>query len=241
MLPTKYRVNWPLSSEEAQNWFSRWPPSQPSWITDRNYLNYFFLSTSHPTCFLPSFESIALLVQEKKLKIDFQDGCHGNHLGFWIRTILAVFYLQVSLIPPTKFRGNWLFGSQEVQNRSSKSPPWRPSWILDWSYFSCLWSTSHPDTSYRFFSQMAKKFKIDFQDGRHGAHLGRLDHSNFCYIWSTIHPDVSFLKSFESTGPSSGEVTLMLPTKFQVNWPLGSGEEVQNRFSKWTFYPREVQ
>ena len=25
----------------------------------------------------------------------------------------------------------------------------------------------------------------------------------------------------------------MLPTKFQVNWPFGSGEEVKNRFSSW--------
>ena len=25
----------------------------------------------------------------------------------------------------------------------------------------------------------------------------------------------------------------MLPTKFQVNWPFGSEEEVKNRFSKW--------
>ena len=27
------------------------------------------------------------------------------------------------------------------------------------------------------------------------------------------------------------QVTLILPTKFQANWPFGSGEEVQNRFS----------
>ena len=25
----------------------------------------------------------------------------------------------------------------------------------------------------------------------------------------------------------------MHPTKFQVNWPLGSGEEAKNRFSRW--------
>ena len=25
----------------------------------------------------------------------------------------------------------------------------------------------------------------------------------------------------------------MLPTKFGVNWPFGSGEEVKNRFSRW--------
>ena len=25
----------------------------------------------------------------------------------------------------------------------------------------------------------------------------------------------------------------MLPTKFQVNWPFDSGEEVKNRYSRW--------
>ena len=29
------------------------------------------------------------------------------------------------------------------------------------------------------------------------------------------------------------QVTPMLPTKFQVNWPSGSGEEAKNRFSRW--------
>ena len=29
------------------------------------------------------------------------------------------------------------------------------------------------------------------------------------------------------------QVSLMLPTKFWVNWPFGSGEEVKNRFSRW--------
>ena len=43
---------------------------------------------------LPSkFESTGLSVQEKKQKIDFQDGCHGGHLGFPIGMILAIFDL----------------------------------------------------------------------------------------------------------------------------------------------------
>ena len=36
---------------------------------------------------LPTMESIGFLVQEKKRKLDFQD---GGHLGFPIRTILAI-------------------------------------------------------------------------------------------------------------------------------------------------------
>ena len=48
-------------------------------------------------------ESIGLSVQEKKRKIDFQDGGHGGHLGFRIGTILAIFYLQSTLMIPSKF------------------------------------------------------------------------------------------------------------------------------------------
>ena len=36
-------------------------------------------------------------------KIDFQDGCHGGHLGYPIGTILAIFDLQVTPMSPTKF------------------------------------------------------------------------------------------------------------------------------------------
>ena len=32
------------------------------------------------------------------------------------------------------------------------------------------------------------------------------------------------------------QVTLMTPTKFKVNWPLGSGEEAKNWFSRWPLW-----
>ena len=67
-------------------------------------------------CFLASLESIGLSVQEKKQKIDFQDGCHGSHLGFLIGTILAIFDLQVTPMLPTMFAVNWLLGSEEAKN-----------------------------------------------------------------------------------------------------------------------------
>ena len=48
-----------------------------------------------------SFESVGLSAQEKQFKIYFQDdGCDG-HLGILIRTILAIFDLQVTRILPT--------------------------------------------------------------------------------------------------------------------------------------------
>ena len=46
-----------------------------------------------PQCFQQSFKSVGLLVQEKKRKIDFQD---GRHLGCPIKLILAIFDLQVT-------------------------------------------------------------------------------------------------------------------------------------------------
>ena len=56
---------------------------------------------------LASLESIGLSVQEKKRKTDFKDGGHGDHLGFPIGTILAIFDLQVTTMLPTKYQVNW--------------------------------------------------------------------------------------------------------------------------------------
>ena len=57
----------------------------------------------------------------------------------WIsdRTILAILDLQVTPMLPTKFQVNWPFGSgEEVKNRFSRWPSWRPSCISDWNDFS---------------------------------------------------------------------------------------------------------
>ena len=95
------------------------------------------------------FESIALLVQEKKFKIDFQHGCKGNHLGFWIRMTLAIFYLQVTPTLPIKFQVNEPFNSgEEVENRFSRRQLWRPSCISNRNDFSYFWSTSYLDDSF---------------------------------------------------------------------------------------------
>ena len=62
-------------------------------------------------------------------------------------------------------------------------------------------------------SVQEQKQKINSQDGRHGGHLG--------FAIGMI------LATFDL------QVTLMLPTKFGVNWPFSSGEEAKNRFSRW--------
>ena len=51
-----------------------------------------------------SLELICLWVEEKKQKLDCQD---GGHLGFPIGTILAIFYLQETPMLPTKYLVNW--------------------------------------------------------------------------------------------------------------------------------------
>ena len=117
-----------------------------------------------PLCFLASLESVGLSVQEKKRIIDFQDGCHGGHLGFPISMILAIFDLQVTRC-----------------------------------FLASLESIG--------LSVQEKKRKIDFQDG---GDLG--------FLINMI------LASFDL------QVTPMLPSKFGVNWPFGSGEEAKNRF-----------
>ena len=89
-------------------------------------------------CFLPSFKSNGLSVQEKKQKY-FQDDGHGRHLGFPIGTILAIFDLQVTLVLPKQFQAHWPFGSGEERSEREKKKRfsrWRPSWDLNYfSYF----------------------------------------------------------------------------------------------------------
>ena len=82
------------------------------WIYDLKVLAIFDLQV---TLMLPTkfSRSTGLLVQEKKRKIDFQDG----HLGSPIGTILAIFDLQVTMMLPTELRVNWPFG---FRRRSKK-------------------------------------------------------------------------------------------------------------------------
>ena len=112
-----------------------------------------------PLCFLPTFKSIGLSVKET-LKIDIKDGGHGSHLGFPIRTVLATFDVQVTLMLPTKFQVNWPFVSgEEAKNGFSRWQPWPSSWIYDQNNFSYFRSTSHPDASYQVSSQLAFWFR----------------------------------------------------------------------------------
>ena len=88
---------------------------------------------------LPTMFGVNLLLGSGETKTDFQEGCHGGHLGFPIGKILASFDLQVTRMLPSKFGVNWPFDSgEEAKNRFSRWQPWRPSWISDRQDFSCF-------------------------------------------------------------------------------------------------------
>ena len=78
--------------------------------------------------------------------------------------------------------------------------------ISDQNKFSYFWSTSHLDTSYQVLSQLAFWFRIAKQ------------------ISKIVAMIATILAIFYL------QVTLMLPTKFRVNWPFSSGEELKNIF-----------
>ena len=83
-------------------------------------------------CSIPNFSSIRQAVLEKKSKIDFQDGRRGGHIGNRIATIWTTVHLLVVPMLHTKFQLNPTSGSgEEVENRFSRWPPWRPYWISD--------------------------------------------------------------------------------------------------------------
>ena len=112
--------------------------------------------------------------------------------------ILATFDLQVA-----SFESFGLSVQKKFKMDFSRWRSWRPSWISDLNHFSYFRSLSYHDASYSVsstgLSVQEKKRKTDFQSS---SHLG---FSYFFYL----------------------QVTPMLPTKFQVNWPFGSEEEAK--------------
>ena len=74
-------------------------------VFDRHNFSYFGLQV---TPMLPSKFGVNWpFGSGEEAKIDFQDGGHDSHLGFPIRTSLAIFDLQVTPMLPIKYRVNW--------------------------------------------------------------------------------------------------------------------------------------
>ena len=153
-----------------------------------------FLIHNLPPNFLPSFES------------EFHNSGHGSRLGFQIKTILVTFWS--SSRPNTSYQvsSQLAFWFRRSKNRFLRWCLWQPSWISNQNDFSYFWSTSCQDTSYPVFSQLTFQFK------RRSTKLifKMAAISDFRSEW--------FLAIFDLW------VVLILPTKFQVNWPFGSGE-----------------
>ena len=100
-----------------------------------------------------SFELIGLLVQEKRFNIDCQDGGHGSHLRYPIRTIYAILIYKAPLYFQWSFESIGLLIHETFHNRFSTWLLGWPFWISDQNDFIYFWSTSHPDTSYLVLSQ----------------------------------------------------------------------------------------
>ena len=113
---TKFRVNWPFGSgEEVQNRLSNGHGGPLGYPTGM-ILAIFDLQG---TPILP-VESIDLSVQEKKIKIDFQDGGRGAFLDFRSKRIL----LLLSCHPNTSYRSVSCLLDCPFKRRSSKCQLW---------------------------------------------------------------------------------------------------------------------
>ena len=111
-LPIKFRLNATYGLVDVVWRISRWLAWGPSWIWERNDF-----SNSQSPCHSSNFGSIWPMVWEEmsfeefqdgrlgdhlgyweEMSFEeFQDGRLGDHLGYWNKTILAIFWISVSL------------------------------------------------------------------------------------------------------------------------------------------------
>ena len=174
-----------------------------------------------PRCFLPCFKSIGLSFQEKKRKIDFQDGGHSSYLGFPIITILAFFnyksarfFLQCFL-PSLKSSGLSIQEKRRQIDFQDSSHGGHLGFLIGTilAMFDLQVTPMLPtkfQVSWLFGSGEAAKNKFSRWRPLRPSWIS--DRNKFSYIWSTSHPDA--------------------PTKFQDNLPFDSGEEAKKLNSK---------
>ena len=131
------------------------------------------------------------MIQEKKRKIDSQD---GGHLRFPSKTIKAMFDLQVAGIVLIRLQVSWPLGSGEAQNRFFKMPE------IAWRFWLFL--------IYKFPRNFLSKFRVSwpFYSGEEAQNIfsrwlpWRIsDRNDFSYFWSKSRTYTS--------------------TKFRINWP----------------------
>ena len=135
---------------------------------------------------------------------------------FWIsdRNDIANFYLQVKqwyFLPSFKSIGHLVLGEKAHHGSHLGFPIEKILVIFDLQVASIL------PIKFPVNRLQGAKGKIDIQNGWHSGHLG--------------FPIRTILAIFYLQG------TPIPPTKFWVNWPFGSGEEGQNRLSRWPQWP----
>ena len=162
-----------------------------------------------PRCFLPSFKSIGLSVQEKEAinRLSRQQPWQPSWIS--IGTTLAIFDLQVTwcFLPRPKSIGLL------VQKKKRKIDLGFPIGMILGIFFiyKSPWCFLSSFKSINLLVQ-EKKRKIDFQDGRHGGHLGfRIG---------------MILNIFNL------QVIPMVPVEFHVHCSFGLGEQAKNIFFK---------
>ena len=113
---------------------------------------------------------------------------------------------------PTKFWVSGPFGSEEAKIRFSRWQPWYPVWISRIGKFLATFDLQVTLPSF-------KSIGLSFQE-RKRKHIFK--------VLAILDFPLEQSKLFFYL-----QVTRMLPTKFQDNWPWSSGEEAKNRFSRW--------
>ena len=162
-----------------------------------------------PRCFILSFKSTGLLVQEKKRKIQFQN---SSHLGVQSERF-KLFLINMSsrcFLPSFKSVGLL------VQEKKCTID------FQDGGHLGCSISLILVIFNLQEPPMLPTKFHVNwsFSSGE--------DAKNSFSSWPPWRPLwISDRNDFDL------QVTLMLPTKFQVKWPVGSGEAAKNRFSRW--------
>ena len=218
MLPSKIHVNLPFGSkEEANNLFSRWPPWQPSWLSDRKNFSFFFY-----------LQVILMLHTKFQVNWPFDSGEEAKERcsiwppwwPSWIsnRNNFSCIWSTSLYDASYQVKVSWLSGSADkAKNRFSSWPLWQASWISDRTIlviFS-LWFTPRLPTKFRVNwlfrlgkeattttkKKKKKKKKKRFTRLHDGGHSGLFG-----------FPIRMLLAIFDI------QMTLMLPTKFQVDW-----------------------
>ena len=142
-----------------------------------------------------------------------------SHLLIWSSKFLLGRPSWKDFSLPIKFPVNGPFCSgEEVQNRVSRWQLWWPFCISDRNDFNYFFlSTSHPGPFYQVSNRLTLQFRTASEIK--------------IFKVADMVPILDFL--LEGLTIFDLQVIPMLPTKFQIHWPYGSGKEAKDIFSRW--------